>query len=372
MAGIGPAPFAAMLLADLGADVVRLERPEGQVLGNFLDVRHDLLNRGKRSVAVDLKTADGVEVALRLVERADVLLEGYRPGVMERLGLGPDVCLDRNPRLVYGRMTGWGQDGPLAPRAGHDITYVALAGALHAIGPAGGAPAIPLNLLGDFAGGSLHLVVGVLAALVERGRSGRGQVIDAAIVDGVASLLVQLCGLIASGLWTGERGRNLLDGGAPWYTVYETRDARHVAVGPIEPKFYQEFVDRLGVASDDLPGQWETDRWPELRERFAAAFRDRSLDEWARVFEGSDACVAPVLSVTEAAEHPHLAARRVFVDRSGVRQPAAAPRFSRTPALLGAGPCRLGEHTVEVLREADLTDDEIADLEGKGVVKRER
>ncbi len=368
MAGIGPAPFAAMLLADLGADVVRLERPEGQLLGNFLDVDHDLLNRGKRSVAINLKDPDGVTVAFRLIGGADVLLEGYRPGVMERLGLGPDVCLSHNPRLIYGRMTGWGQTGPLAPRAGHDITYIALTGALHAIGPAEGAPSIPLNLLGDFAGGSLYLVMGVLAALLERARSGRGQVVDASIVDGTASLLTQLAGFFSAGIWTDARGKNLLDGGAPWYAVYETADERHVAVGAIEPKFYDELVARLGLEARELPGQWETHEWPVLREAVAAAFRQKTRDEWAQVFADSDACVAPVLTLEEAAAHPHLQARHVFVERHGAPEPAPAPRFSRTPSTLTRSPCRLGEHTDEVLRDADLTDEEIADLRARGVV----
>lgn len=368
MAGIGPAPFAAMLLGDLGAHVVRVERPEGQLLGNILDAEHDLLNRGKRSVAINLKQPDGVTVVLRLIDRADVLLEGYRPGVMERLALGPDVCLARNPRLIYGRMTGWGQDGPLAARAGHDISYIALTGALHAIGPAGAAPSIPLNLLGDFAGGSLYLVVGVLAALAERGRSGRGQVVDAAIVDGTASLLTQVCGFIGAGVWTEERGRNVLDGGAPWYAVYETRDGRHMAVGAIEPRFFQELVARLGLDPAALPGQWETEQWPVLRAAFAEEFRRKTRDEWTRIFADSDACVAPILSVLEAADHPHLDARGTFVDRGGTRQPAPAPRFSRTSSTLTLPPCRLGEHTEEVLREVDLTDDEIADLLARGVV----
>jgi alpha-methylacyl-CoA racemase len=319
-------------------------------------------------VALNLKDPDGVTVALRLIERADVLLEGYRPGVMERLGLGPDACLSRNPRLVYGRMTGWGQTGPLALRAGHDITYIALTGALHAIGPASGPPVIPLNLLGDFAGGSLYLVAGVLAALVERTKSGRGQVVDAAIVDGTASLLTQLAGFLSAGIWTDARGKNLLDGGAPWYAVYETADGGHVAVGAIEPKFYDELVSRLGLATEDLPGQWDTHRWPVLREALAAAFRRKTRDEWGRLFADSDACVAPVLSLTEAAAHPHLDGRHVFVERHGIREPAPAPRFSRTPTALTRPPCRLGEHTEEVLRDVDLTDEEIADLRAREVV----
>jgi alpha-methylacyl-CoA racemase len=317
---------------------------------------------------MNLKAADGTAVALRLIARADVLLEGFRPGVMERLGLGPEVCLARNGRLIYGRMTGWGQQGPLAARAGHDVTYIALTGALHAIGSGDGPPAIPLNVVGDFAGGALYLVIGVLAALAERTRSGRGQVVDAAIVDGAASLLTQLCGFLNGGLWKEIRGQNLLDGGAPWYAVYETIDGQHMAVGPIEPRFFQELISRLNLDPSTIPGQWETDRWPELRQALAAAFRTRTRADWTRVFADSDACVAPVLTVEEAASHPHLAARGTFVECHGARQPAPAPRFGRTPGAIARPPCTLGEHTAEVLREADLTDDEIADLTSRGVV----
>jgi alpha-methylacyl-CoA racemase len=367
MAGIGPAPYAAMLLADMGADVVRLERPERHGLTSLIDPRQDLFNRGKRSVAINLKQEDGPSIALRLIQRADVLLEGFRPAVMERLGLGPERCLALNPRLIYARMTGWGQHGPLAARAGHDVTYIAVTGALHAIGPPHGSPCIPLNLLGDFGGGALFLMVGILAALAERTQSGRGQVVDAAIVDGVGSLLTQICALVNGGVWTMHRGRNLLDGGAPWYGVYETIDGRHMAVGAIEPQFYAEFLARLGLDADELPGQWEVERWPELRAAIAAAFKERAFDEWTRVFAESDACVAPVLSVSEARVYPHLAARQTFIERDGVPQPAPAPRFSRTPGAAGR-PCAPGEHTQDVLREVDLTDAEIADLRARGVV----
>jgi alpha-methylacyl-CoA racemase len=353
LAGIGPAPHCAMLLADLGADVVRVDRagtpPQLGVDGA------DLLNRGKRSIAVDLKQELGPEVVLRLVERADVLLEGYRPGVAERLGVGPEACLARNPRLVYGRMTGWGQEGPLAHTAGHDITYLALTGTLHAIGRAGGPPQVPLNLVGDFGGGSLYLAVGVLAALREVDRSGQGQVVDAAIVDGAAHLAALIHGMAAAGGWRDRRGVNLLDTGAPFYDVYETSDGGHVAVGPLEGRFYAELVRVLEVG-DDAPAQLDVAAWPRLREVLAARFATRTRDEWAAVFEGTDACVAPVLSLREAPSHPHLAARGTFVEEHGVTQPAPAPRFSATPARLTTPPAQPGEHTKDVLADWDAGD----------------
>ncbi|RFU41337.1 CoA transferase [Actinomadura logoneensis] len=366
LAGIGPGPFAAMLLADLGADVVRVDRAASARKGGGATGGTDFTNRGKRSIAVDLKNERGREVVLRLVERSDVLLEGFRPGVTERLGLGPDDCLARNPGLVYGRMTGWGQEGPLAQSAGHDIGYIAITGALHAIGRAGGPPQVPMNLLGDFAGGSMYLVVGVLAALLESRASGRGQVVDAAIVDGTAHLSTFIHGFMAGGLWKDERGVNMLDTGAPWYDVYETADGRHMAVGALEPQFYAEFLRRLGLADADLPGQHDRDGWPELRERFAAAFKERTRDEWAEIFLPSDACVAPVLSMTEAAEHPYNTARDVFVERDGHRQPAPAPRFSRTAAGTDGGPALPGGHTRAVL--ADLGIDDADDLIASGAV----
>ncbi len=354
LAGIGPGPFAAMLLADLGADVVRVDRVgRGSPLTG--DPRHDLLNRGKRSVAVDLRTGPGRELVLALAGRADALVEGYRPGVAERLGVGPIEVLARNPRLVYARMTGWGQDGPLAAGAGHDITYLAITGALHAIGRAGGPPQVPLNLVGDFGGGSLYLVVGLLAALHEAARSGRGQVVDAAVTDGAAHLTTMFHGFAATGLWQDERGVNLLDTGAPFYDVYPASDGRYLAVGALEPQFYAEFV-RLLDPGDDLPEQYDRARWPQLRARIAAAFATRTRDEWAQVFEGTDACVAPVLSLGEAHAHPHLAARGTFERRGEVVQPAAAPRFSRTPTAPGGPPPAPGEHLREVLADWDIDD----------------
>ncbi|NUO60305.1 MAG: CoA transferase [Hamadaea sp.] len=347
LAGLGPGPFCAMLLADLGADVVRIDRgtPSSPV-----DPEYDLLNRGKRSIALDLKEPRDLDVALRLIAKADLLIEGYRPGVAERLGLGPEVCLARQPKLVYGRMTGWGQEGPRAQTAGHDVTYLALAGVLHGIGRAGGPPQIPLNLLGDFGGGALYLATGLLAALWEAGRSGRGQVVDAAIVDGAAHLNTLTWGLLAGGAWRDERGVNLLDSGAPFYDVYETADGGHLAVGPLEPRFFAEFAARLGQPElTEL--QYDAARWPDLRERLRTAFAARTRAEWTEIFADGDSCVAPVLSMREAAQDAHLAARRTYVDFAGTTQPAPAPRFSRTPAELTRPPAKPGEHTAEVLRD---------------------
>lgn len=339
LAGMGPGPHAAMLLADQGADVVRVERvrpsPEPGDPG-------DQLLRGRRVVVADLKAPEGRETVLALAERADVLIEGFRPGVAERLGLGPGDCAARNPGLVYGRMTGWGQNGPLASSAGHDVNYVALTGVLDAIGRAGERPVIPLNLVGDFGGGSLYLVVGILSALFERQRSGLGQVVDAAIVDGAAHLSQMIWSQRARGRWNDERGTNRLDTGAPFYDVYRTADGGHMAVGALEPRFYREFVLRLGLDPDSLPAQDDRSGWPVLRERFAAAFASRSRGEWAEVFEGSDACTTPVLAFDEVASHPHMAARGVVADVGGVPQPAPAPRLSRTPA----GPPRTPPRTV--------------------------
>ncbi len=351
LAGIGPGPFAAMLLADLGADVVRVDRPGEAWPG--LDPAADLTNRNKRSVRADLKTADGVRLALDLAERADVLIEGYRPGVAERLGVGPDACHSRNARLVYGRMTGWGQDGPLAPRAGHDLTYLALTGALHLTGPAAGPPVAPANLLGDYAGGALYLVVGVLAALHHARATGRGQVVDAAIVDGAAHLTTMLHGLLANGVWRDRREANLLDGDAPYYAVYPTADGGHMAVAALEPAFYAEFVRLLGIA-DEVPDRADQDRWPELRALIAARFASRDRAAWTEVFAGSDACVTPVLSLREAAAHPHLAARGTFAPAAGVIQPAPAPRFSATPGSLRRGPARPGADADEITRDWGL------------------
>jgi alpha-methylacyl-CoA racemase len=362
IAGIGPGPFAAMLLSDLGADVVRVDRAQSATGAQPGPPPGDLLNRGRRSVGVDLKHPRGVETVLRLVESADVLLEGFRPGVMERLGLGPDVCTARNPRLVYGRMTGWGQEGPLAPAAGHDINYIALAGALHPIGRRGEKPLPPLNLVGDFGGGGLMLAFGVVCALVERARSGRGQVIDAAMVDGAAVLMTMMHGFRHLGVWSDERGTNLLDTGAHFYDTYETKDGKHVAIGSIEPQFYAELLRLTGLEGEALPRQMDRSQWPALKERFAAIFRTRTRDEWCELMEGSDVCFAPVLSMGEAYEHPHNVARSTFVEMAGKLQPAPAPRFSRTPGAISGPPAHIGEHTDAVLRERGFSAAESAEL----------
>ncbi|MCD9140902.1 CaiB/BaiF CoA transferase family protein [Streptomyces albireticuli] len=377
LAGIGPGPFAAMLLGDLGADVVRVDRPGGP--GLHIDPRHDITNRNKRSVIVDLKSAEGPAAVLDLAERADILLEGYRPGVTERLGIGPEACLARNPRLVYGRMTGWGQGGPLAPTAGHDLSYLAVTGALGLTGPADGPPYAPANLLGDFAGGSLYLVVGVLAALQHARTTGVGQVVDAAIVDGAAHLTAMLHGMLSAGAWQDRREANLLDGGAPFYGTYRTADGGYMAVGALEQRFYGEFLARLGLRDDQQEGQQEGQpdgqpdgrevpspdgrdvpprddpaRWDDLRAAITARFAERTRAEWTAVFEGSDACVAPVLSLREAPGHPHLAARATFVEHGGLTQPAPAPRFSATPGAVRRPPAQPGADTAEVARDWDV------------------
>ncbi|MFC4328946.1 CaiB/BaiF CoA transferase family protein [Streptomyces andamanensis] len=339
LAGIGPGPFAAMLLGDLGADVVRVDRPGGAGLG--IDPAADVTHRNKRAVVVDLKSPQGSARVLDLAARADILIEGYRPGVAERLGVGPEECRARNPRLVYGRMTGWGQDGPLAPRAGHDISYIAVTGALGLIGEPDRPPAVPANLLGDYAGGSLYLVVGVLAALHHARATGEGQVVDAAVVDGTAHLSAMLHGMLAAGAWQDRRHANLLDGGCPFYGTYETADGRYMAVGALEQRFYDEFMTRLGIPGQ-APARDDMTRWGALREAIAARFRTRTRDEWTAVFEDSDACVAPVLSLREAPHHPHLAARGTFTEHAGLTQPAPAPRFSATPATVRTAPAGPG------------------------------
>ncbi|MEO8079786.1 MAG: CaiB/BaiF CoA-transferase family protein [Caldimonas sp.] len=328
---IGPGPFAGMMLADMGADVLLVDRPVESGLGIGGERRHDVMLRGRRSVTLDLKSRTGTEAALRLADKADAIVEGFRPGVMERLGLGPEVLIARNPRLVYGRMTGWGQHGPLAARAGHDINYIALSGALHAIGRAGEAPVPPLNLVGDFGGGGMLLAFGIACALVEARTSGRGQVVDAAMVDGASLLATMFAGMLAAGTWHETRGENVLDSGAPWYDTYATRDDRHVAVGAIEPKFYAALLERLGLDPQALPAQYDRSGWPLLRERFAERFRTRTRDEWCTAFDGADACFAPVLSFSEVPRDAHVRARGGMIELDGVTQPAPAPRFSRTP-----------------------------------------
>jgi alpha-methylacyl-CoA racemase len=345
VAGIGPGPHAATILADLGADVVRVERPTGA--GSAGPRETDVLTRGRPSVALDLKREEAVAAVLRLVESADVLVEGMRPGAMERLGLGPDACFERNQRLVYGRMTGWGQDGPLAQSAGHDLNYISVAGALHGMGQDADRPHFPMNLVGDFGGGSTYLVIGVLAALLEARGSGRGQVVDAAIVDGTAHLSAMYAGMLAGGFARERRAAGLLDGGAPFYDVYETADGRHMSVGALEPQFYSALLEGLELV--DVPDRADLGQWPALRRMLADRFKQRTQAEWAEVFDGTDACCAPVLPLSEAAEHPHLRARGTYVDHAGVLQPAPAPRFSRTAGTLTTGPTVPGGQTREAL-----------------------
>ena len=353
LAGIGPGPHACMILADLGADVIRVDRPGGQALTGG---PHDLLNRGRPSVALDLKHPDGVATVLDLVAGTDVLVEGLRPGTTERLGLGPDDCLARNPRLVYGRMTGWGQTGPLSQTAGHDLGYIAITGALFGLGQDKSRPHFPTNLVGDFGGGSTYLVIGILAALLESRLSGEGQVVDAAIVDGTAHLNAMATGLLAGGVLREDRAANLLDGGAPFYDLYETADGKHLAIGALEPQFYDELVAGLGIA-DTAPDRNDPANRHELRRLIADAVHGRTQAEWVEVFDRTDACVAPVLPMTEAFAHPHLAARGTFVERDGMTQPAPAPRFSRTaPSLTTPPPAKAGQDTRDALHAWGITD----------------
>ena len=340
---IGPAPFCGMMLADMGADVLLLERPPVPLPGEAKKRRHDIMLRGCRSITVDLKSAAGRETAMQLADKADALLEGFRPGVMERLGLGPEPLLARNAKLVYGRMTGWGQTGPMAQAAGHDINYIALSGVLNAIGRRGQAPVPPLNLIGDFGGGGMLLAFGVCCALINAQRTGQGQVVDAAMVDGASILASMFWGRLGTGLWTEERGANLLDSGSPWYDVYETSDGKYVSIGAIEPKFYAEFLQRMGFVAADLPDQNDRDHWPDLRSRFSAAFRSKTRDAWSSIFENSDACFAPVLAFSEARRDPHSVARNAFITLDGIEQPAPAPRFSRTPGTVRSAPPERGE-----------------------------
>jgi alpha-methylacyl-CoA racemase len=364
---IGPGPFCGMMLADMGADVLLVDRASDPRLGFGRERWYDVMLRGRRSVTLDLKSKGGADAALALAAKADAVIEGFRPGVMERLGLGPDVMLARNSKLVYGRMTGWGQTGPLAARAGHDINYIAVAGVLHAIGRAGGAPVPPLNLVGDFGGGGMLLAFGIACGIIEARGSGRGQVVDAAMVDGAALLATMFSGMLAGDRWSEARGENVLDSGAPWYDTYETKDRKHVAIGAIEPKFYAELVDRLGLAREALPKPDDRARWPELRSRFAAVFRAKTRDEWCKVFEGSDACFAPVLTFSEARAHPHSTARAAYTKVGNVEQPAPAPRFGRTPGAVRRAPPERGALGREALVEWGFSADEIDKLAAQGL-----
>jgi len=375
VAGIGPGPFAAMMLADMGADVIRVDRASGAMGGDPANPPADVLARGRRSVAVDLKSPEGVEVLLDLVEHADVLLEGFRPGVAERLGFGPDVCAERNPKLVFGRMTGWGQEGPYAPTAGHDINYIALAGVLAHLGREGEKPTPPINLVGDFGGGGMLLAFGVVCALLESQRSGVGQVVDAAMVDGAAVLMTMMWAFTAMGIWSEERGTNLLDTGAHFYDTYECSDGKFVSIGSIESQFYSQLVELSGLTEDyasrgeELPHQHDSARWGELKDRLTAIFLTKTRDEWCEVMEGTDVCFAPVLTMSEATSHPHNVERGTFTEVAGIMQPAPAPRFSRTEALIQRPPAHVGQHTAEVLGDwLGASDERIAELRSAGVV----
>lgn len=367
-AGIGPGPFCGMMLADMGANVIRIDRKGGDKLPMPKKPGSDVLGRGRRSIVVDLKSAEGKAVAMKLVAKADVLIEGYRPGVMERLGFGPDACFTVNPKLVYGRMTGFGQSGPMAQQAGHDITYISIAGALGAFQRKGEKPMPPINYVGDFGGGGMLLAFGIVCALLEARASGKGQVIDAAMTDGTALLGAMLYGLRSVGGWSDEAGGNLLDTGAHFYETYETRDGKYMGIGPIEPQFYAEFLDKMGLKGGEFEAQLDKSRWPELKDKLAALFKTKTRDEWAALFEGSDACVAPVLGLGEAPLHPHNKARQTFVEVAGVVQPAPAPRFSRTPGEIRGVSPEPGQDTEAILQDVGLTTAEIAALRTQGVV----
>lgn len=368
IAGIGPTQLCGMLLADMGAQVLRLTRHGDADPGVGMPERFNLMNRSRPAVAVDLKHPDGARLLLRLCEGADALFEGFRPGAMERLGIGPAACMARNPRLVYGRMTGWGQDGPLATEAGHDTNYLALAGALDAIGGREGPPVLPLNLVADFGGGALYLALGLLAAMLEATRSGRGQLVDAAMVDGVASLTTMFHGLLAAGLWRERRASNLFDGGAPFMRSYQTRDGRYVAVAALEQRFYRNLLEGLGLADVDPAAQMDASRWPGLHRRLEEVFRSRTRDEWCEILQGRDACFAPVLTFSEAAQHPHNRARETFVEVDGLVQPAPAPRFSRTPSAISSPPDETGQGVGTALAAWGIELDEVGRLEDCGVI----
>ena len=369
VAGIGPGPFAGMMLSDMGAEVVRIDRADRVRGGDPENPPKDILARGRRSVAVDLKNPEGIETVLAMIEKADVIIEGFRPGVMERLGLGPEICLARNPALVFGRMTGWGQEGPMAKAAGHDINYIALTGALHAIGRRDAAPTPPLNLVGDFGGGGMLLAYGVVCALLETARSGKGQVVDAAMVDGASALMGMIYAMKAMGVWQPDRGTNMLDTGAHFYDVYATKDSKYVSIGSIEPQFYALLLEHIGLAGEELPAQMDRGKWAELKVRVAEIFKTRTRDEWTEIMEGTDICYAPVLDLDEAPNHPHIKHRKTFVEADGVVQPAPAPRFSRTAPELVRPPSFEGQHTAEVLADFGFDQERIQALrDAKAVV----
>lgn len=362
-AGIGPGPFCTMMLADMGAEVVRIDRKGEARFGKY-----DIMARGRRSVALDLKRPEGIDAALKLIDKADVVIEGFRPGVMERLGLGPLVCCERNPKLVYGRMTGWGQEGPLSQAAGHDINYIALSGALHAIGRPGMPPVPPLNLVGDFGGGAMMLAFGLVCALLEVRSSGMGQVVDAAMTDGSALLMAMMYGAKAAGRWSTQRGVNRLDGGAPFYDTYECADGTYVSIGSYEPQFYALLLEKAGIVDPAFQAQMDVNGWPELKRKIAAVFKAKTREEWCTVMEGTDVCFAPVLDMDEAPQHPHNLARNTFINIDGVMHPAPAPRLSRTPAEVQAPPPVPGQHTEAALSDWGFSQDAIARLKASGAI----
>lgn len=367
-AGIGPAPFCSMLFSDMGAEVLRIDRPGPSEIGIRTEPKFSLLTRGRPSVAVDLKKPSGVDLALRLLERADALIEGFRPGVMERLGLGPDICLDRNEKLIYGRVTGWGQDGPLAKDAGHDLNYISLSGALHCIGPGGGKPVPPLNLLGDYGGGAMFLAFGIVSALLEVARSGRGQVVDVSMMESAAYLMTSIFGLYAAGMWSHKRGKNILDGGAPYYDVYETADGKYVCVAAIEFKFYADLLEAVGLDPQNFGDQNDPSAWDEIRNELAAAFRKYTRDEWCDRLRGRDVCFSPVLSLAEVQAHPHSRARGSFVEVEGIVQPTPSPRFSRSQPAMQSPPPESGKNTREGLSAWGITAGELRSLEREGAI----
>jgi len=370
LAGIGPAPMAAMMLSDMGAEVIRVDRLTASGLGIPMPKKFNFLGRGRKSIAVDLKNPDGIETLLDLIDKADIVIEGFRPGVMERLGMGPEVCLERNPKLVYGRVTGWGQEGPLSKSAGHDLNYIALSGALHAIGRSNDEPPTPpLNLVGDFGGGTMFIVVGILAALHEVKNSGKGQVVDAGMVDGALSLMTSIYGMHAGGGQSDERASNILDSGAHFYNVYETRDGKYVSIGSIETKFYAILLDKMGIDPDTLPPQMERESWPAMKEKFKEIFLTKTRDEWCALMENTDICFAPVLSLAEAPDYAHNKERGSFVEVDGVKHPAPAPRFSATPSSIKSPTPPTGVHTDEVLADWGISADKVAALKASGAIK---
>lgn len=369
LAGIGAGPHCAMMLADMGADVVRVDRLTASGLGVPIDAKFDLLLRGRRSLAIDLKSDAGRDTVLGMIDQADAVIESFRPGVVERMGLGPDVCLQRNPKLVFGRLTGWGQDGPYAQMAGHDINYIALSGVLHAIGSRGGPPVPPLNLVGDFGGGAVYCAFGIVSALLHAQRTGQGQVVDAAMVDGAAALLTMVVGFQRGGMWSPKRGDNLVDGGAPYYAAYETSDGRFVSIGAMEDKFYELLLSKLGLTNDvNMRPHTDRSRWGYQRERFKSCFLTRSRDEWCALLEGTDTCFAPVLTIEEASNHPHLRSRQTYIDLNGVNQPAPNPRFSETKPASTRPPAELGQHSREVLADWGISQESIDKLCRSSVV----